>query len=124
MTRLTLTLTLALTLTLTLTLTLPLPLPLTLTQGGLSDAELRDALQPYEHVALLRVAMHQAGQVRSEFILARRQGKPTTLLLGICPAARCTSGQVRDRGVCSGVYTACVAQPCSIQPREYEGRAG
>jgi len=36
---------------------------LLLPEGGLSDGELRDALQPYEHVALLRVAMHEASQV-------------------------------------------------------------
>ena len=37
---------------------------LLLPEGGLSDVELRDALQPYEHVALLRVSMLEAGQVR------------------------------------------------------------
>ena len=37
---------------------------LVLPEAGYTDAQLRDALQPYEHVALLRVSMHQAGQVR------------------------------------------------------------
>jgi hypothetical protein len=34
---------------------------LVLPEAGYTDAQLRDALQPYEHVALLRVAMHEAG---------------------------------------------------------------
>ena len=83
---------------------------LLLPEGGLSDVELRDALQPYEHVALLRVSMLEAGQVRG-MACARRAH-------GVCvPCAWCM------HGVCA-VLTVCARRVRGVCMAHTRGRQG
>jgi hypothetical protein len=71
---------------------------LLLPEGGLSDVELRDALQPYEHVALLRVAMFEAGQVRD--VACAWRGHGVCMVYAWCMCGVCTACARRVRGVC------------------------
>jgi hypothetical protein len=71
---------------------------LLLPEGGLSDVELRDALQPYEHVALLRVAMFEAGQVRD--VACAWRGHGVCMVYAWCMCGVCAVCARRVHGVC------------------------
>ena len=94
---------------------------LLLPEGGLSDVELRDALQPYEHVALLRVSMLEAGQVRGVACAWRARGVRMARARrahGVCvPCAWCM------HGVCA-VLTVCARRVCGVCMAYTRGRQG